>query len=207
MENHDNENQKLLFEHKLQIRRILIEKLMLAIIIVLAAFSGNFILESYKSNLAQGQFLLETRLKAIEEIKSSYDKLVDLNGNYFHRGITTTKNKEDYYYSIKSFAKLIDKKGVVFDKNHKKRFRNHVWLHTSVLEMHDLPRQNQEETTQKYALFFQEAFGEFDDLSRELVWQKVKSKSDLFEIEAAIDIDPSEFLNKNYSIWISKQKN
>lgn len=199
----EDEKQKILLDHKLQVRRIFLDKLLLSLVIAAVAVIGNYLLERYKSYLTKERFLFEERLDVVEEIREQYDKLIIFNGNLLLRENSSKENKREYNDAVSRFAKLIDRKGVVLDGGYKDRLRNHVWAHLAAVQMHDLEQAKRTEMGEKYARFYQSAFLEFDDLTRELVWGNIDANSELFIVSASTKITPIDFLLDNHGNWRS----
>jgi len=74
----DEEKTKSLYEHKLSVKRIIIEKGFLALIIIIAGIVGNMLIESYKSENIKKRFNYETKWFASNEIRSSYSDITTL---------------------------------------------------------------------------------------------------------------------------------
>ena len=64
--------------HKLELRRIVIEKVFFGILLLLGALFANVLLEGYKSNEVKERFLIEQRLESAREILSAHSNTTAL---------------------------------------------------------------------------------------------------------------------------------
>jgi len=71
----EDEKLKVLYEHRLQVWRIVIEKGLLGILLGLAVLAANMLIEDFKSDLSRQRFLLESRLTALQALRESYSLL------------------------------------------------------------------------------------------------------------------------------------
>nr|VFK29929.1 MAG: hypothetical protein BECKMB1821I_GA0114274_101260 [Candidatus Kentron sp. MB]VFK75002.1 MAG: hypothetical protein BECKMB1821H_GA0114242_101360 [Candidatus Kentron sp. MB] len=74
-ENTDSEKNLAKYKHKLQLYRIILEKMLLAAILVIVVYIGNYYLEEHKNSLTTEKFLLESRLTALKELASTHSQL------------------------------------------------------------------------------------------------------------------------------------
>jgi len=65
-------NAELHLAHKLQMRRIYVEKGLLAVLVILIAFCSNYVLETYKSQGIVQRHLLEKKIEAANEIREAH---------------------------------------------------------------------------------------------------------------------------------------
>ncbi|WP_432695861.1 hypothetical protein ACQUQP_15140 [Marinobacterium sp. YM272] len=74
----EEEKKKALLEHRLSLKRIFIEKSLIATVLLIAALAGNFLVEKYKSDNTKYQFLLERKLLAASEIRQKYTDITSI---------------------------------------------------------------------------------------------------------------------------------
>ncbi|MEM7215117.1 MAG: hypothetical protein AAF423_06195 [Pseudomonadota bacterium] len=196
----DSKKIELLFEHKLQTRRILLEKLLLAGLLIVAAVFGNFLVEKYKSGLVERKFLLEKRLAAIEEIGGVYSQLTLHFRNATSSSGSSDEQLRKYKEDIENFSHLVGKKGMLFDEKYEERFKNHLWTHLAATEM-------QGEMTKDHYAFGLIIFQDFENLTRELLWSETINSGATGKSALQFDINSgmkaTEFFNKNYERWKS----
>jgi len=75
-----SEDRKLLLDHRLQVRRLLLDRVLIGLLLVILGFVSSFLLEKYKAQSTQSQFFLEKRLGAATDIRA---KLSKVTGAYF----------------------------------------------------------------------------------------------------------------------------
>ena len=68
--NLDEEKEKARFVYRLELRKIIVDKMLFGVILVIFGMITNILIENYRSDLTKDQFLLEERLNAIKNIKS-----------------------------------------------------------------------------------------------------------------------------------------
>ena len=73
--NLNDEKEKATFVHKLEIRKLYIDRFLFIATFIFIGGIANFLVEKYRSDLAQDRFLIERQLEAITDIKASYEKL------------------------------------------------------------------------------------------------------------------------------------
>jgi hypothetical protein len=66
------EKEKASYIHKLEIRKLIVDKLFLGFILFALGFTANFFLEHYKSQSTKERFILEKRLEAVQKISQTY---------------------------------------------------------------------------------------------------------------------------------------
>lgn len=197
----DSKKQELIFGHKLQTKRIVLEKLLLALLLVVAAVCGNFLVEKYKSGLVERKFLLEKRLAAIEEISGVYSRLTLHYRNSARPTGSTEAELSEYRKEIEGFSHLVGRKGMLFDEKYEERFKNHLWTHLAAIEM-------QGKMNKDHYSFGIAVFQDFENLTRELLWSETIKSGANSESPLKFDFDPSmkvaDFFNKNYEKWKSQ---
>ncbi len=75
-----SEDRKLLLDHRLRVRRLLLDRLLIGLLLVILGFVSSHLLENYKTQSTQSRFFLEKRLGAASDIRA---KLGTVTGAYF----------------------------------------------------------------------------------------------------------------------------
>ena len=70
-----DKEQEIRLEHKLELRRLLIDRIGIGLLIVVAAFLSNWLLENIKRNATQENFVLEKKLEAVSMTQSAHSKI------------------------------------------------------------------------------------------------------------------------------------
>ena len=76
--------EKILFEHQLSVRRLLIDRLLVGLLLALAAFLASLAIERFKATTSDTRYFLEKHLEAGTEVRS---KLTDLTNAAFEQTI------------------------------------------------------------------------------------------------------------------------
>ena|GEM_PF-3081079 len=130
----EEEKEKSTHSHRLEIRRIWLDRFLLAILIGLAGLIGNFIFEGYKSDLAKTQFLLESRLEALKDIRVSFSKLIPhAYAELTRRGSAQSRaNDQAYRQDVNEFMHTINRWGFLFTDAFTHELTHHAWLHQAI---------------------------------------------------------------------------
>ncbi|MNK97269.1 hypothetical protein D3C87_1175910 [compost metagenome] len=67
--------ERVLLEHRLGIRRLLIDRLLIGLLLALAAFLASVAIENFKAKASDSRYFLEKRLEAGTEVRSHLTKL------------------------------------------------------------------------------------------------------------------------------------
>ncbi len=76
----EEEKAKARFEHRLAVRRLMLDKLVVGLIILGLGYFASIAVERYKAAEAGRQFLLEKRFEAVKEIRSGFSRVT---GEFF----------------------------------------------------------------------------------------------------------------------------
>jgi hypothetical protein len=122
-----DEKQKLDYGHKLEKKRIWLDKALIASLILLAGFVANYVLEGYKSDLAKTQFLLDRRLEAIKDLRVSFSKL----NQYAYDETYKAPNADHAAYAkeVDAFIHIGNKWGFLFSEAFENELNQYLWLH------------------------------------------------------------------------------
>ncbi|MDM0032363.1 hypothetical protein QTI33_09525 [Variovorax sp. J22P271] len=71
------EEMKLRLEHHLQVERLILDKLLIGLLLIVAGYGVNSLIESYKATAAQSHYFLDKRLAAAIEIRKRLTGVVD----------------------------------------------------------------------------------------------------------------------------------
>jgi hypothetical protein len=74
--------EKILLEHQLSLRRLLIDRLLIGLLLALAAFLASLAIERFKATSSDTRYFLEKRLEAGTEVRS---KLTDVTSGAFEQ--------------------------------------------------------------------------------------------------------------------------
>jgi hypothetical protein len=124
------EKEKISYSHDLEVRRILLDKVLFGALIVIAGFVGNLVFEGYKSDLAKTQFLLDKRLEALRELRNSFSKLA-------HHAFTEAyfEHKAEpaaYARDVNDFMHVINQNGFLFSDKFILELTHHAWMHQAI---------------------------------------------------------------------------
>lgn len=74
------EERRILLDHKLQLRRLFVDRLLIGVLLLFAGFISSILVEQYRAASTQKQFFLERRLTAANKVREG---LSAITGSYF----------------------------------------------------------------------------------------------------------------------------
>lgn len=205
--NHPNEFEKMAYEHKLAVWRILIEKVLLGAVIALFAFMASRSLESFKSNLTEERFHLEKRLEGVQSLGTSYSRLADLA---YECGVADDPVSDEllqrYTSALNEFTRESNQWNVVFDESFETCVSHHVWIHDGIAT-------GKVEVKREHWPFMLAVFDNFNVTLRAGLDLKAAPQNKVPRFEFS-RIDPSqmgtmtghEFFTIQYKKWQAEQK-
>lgn len=123
--------------HRLEVRRIWLEKVLLFLIIGGISggitFFGKLYLEDYKSDLIKREFLLKSRMEGIKEVSSAYSQLVNyLFGLPVNDEEDKNKYCNAYKRSLSSFMDICNKWNALFSEDFERDLQCHYYIHEAI---------------------------------------------------------------------------
>jgi hypothetical protein len=203
-----SEKEKIEFEHKLKIRRIILDKLLLGVVFIILGITTNTVLEKYKGNLTSGRFFLEKKydcallmqeamaifLKQYEEFTADYKK-ADLSKNYL----------KPFINALNDFSTTINKSYLLFSEDFG-RSTQYLMLVFNGIAHKDVSK------LVNYRAYVYDVLGWFhDNLVREL-GLKLNYKKENYPFtgidnQLALRTDASKFIDKEFEKWNKWRKN
>lgn len=137
----EEEKERLLFDHRLSLRRIFFEKFLIAIILVIAAIAGNFLIEKYKSESTQAQFLLEKKLSSVYDLRIPYSELTRIYYDISEQSCSSKKIKKEDVESlqekIRKTMNSINEESILFSYDFQESARLVLNLHLGIAYQSD----------------------------------------------------------------------
>jgi len=198
----DIEIRKIQLEHKYQVRRLWLDKILLGLIIGVVVFFASMYMENFKNTLNKDRFLLESRLTALKEIR---DKYSELSSDYYYLSKAKEDEKEQIRIAYKGrldvFMATLNKWSILFSDKFARQVEFHYWSHQA--PAHDKYNLKPEHT--EYGSYM---FDDFDNLTRIALWEETLGESPkgygLITFEDKEDI--GDFFETNYKSWKKKQQ-
>lgn len=202
----DEEKLKVMYEHRLQVWRIVIEKGLLGILLGLAVLAANMLIEDFKSDLSRQRFMLESRLTALQDLRESYSLLSNHLWHLAREDKATSEKRllPAYGKDVDKFIQLANKWSPLFSASFNKAIEQHVYTHTAV-------SQGNVKVTREHWHFLSDVFDDFDHVTRAALWEEtlgVRSPVEgrRFELEAWSFDDVNNkgtkaFFDANFDKW------
>ena len=203
------EKEKAKYIHKLDLRRLIVDKILFGMIIVLIGLIANVIFEQYRSKLIEQRFILEKRLEAINSIKEAYEDMHNLWDIFTLMNETTLpKNyKEIYKEKINNFLLQSNRWNILFPKEFDDNLTYYAWIHSAIDESDIvnyliIPK----ELLNRHRTFLVCLRGQFLSLCREYLGLQDEEDTDQFKLvewsyEEAVGRGSGEYYALNFERW------
>jgi hypothetical protein len=131
----DSEKEKIWYSHKLEVRRMLYEKLLLGAIIAIVGLFANMFFEKYKDQLGQERFIQEKKLEAISEVRISFN---DLHSTYMNWTVNDCRDipadyNDQYLKLVNNYIAVINKNSLLLSKSFLDKQVSYVlWIYQGI---------------------------------------------------------------------------
>lgn len=116
---------KLLFEHRLQVRRLVYDRVIFGLLLVLAGFLTNGLIETYKAKATQSQFYLDKRMELTLEIRRSLTEVVHplfkITGAACSNRKESGVDRADLNAALTRFANTVNSSAILLDEAYTER--------------------------------------------------------------------------------------
>lgn len=122
------------YSFKLDVVKIIIDKLLIGLIIVAAGFLANKYIEDYRSKLTVQKFLMDKKLEAIQSISESYSYLFSTFDKY---SLENNGNKlpdnynEQYEQSADKLIEASNRWAPLLSDDYNKQIEYYIWILTA----------------------------------------------------------------------------
>ena len=139
-----DETQKVEHEHKFAVRRIWLEKGLLACVVIIFSIGASVVLENFKDGLVDRRHTLEMHERILGDLRRAYGELA----NHTYKAAHTEKNgdarrAEDYAEILADYRRALDQFGVMvnvsgrhFSQQLEDRLQQHIWFHEAIAFKH-----------------------------------------------------------------------
>ncbi|MDM0025917.1 hypothetical protein [Variovorax saccharolyticus] len=206
------EELKLRLEHHLQIERIIFDKLLIGLLLVVAGFGVNVLVEGIKAAAAQTQYLLDKRLDAAMAVRASLDAvtapLYQITLDACEQNKENEENEDLAEKALAELRKIINTNSLLFDEQYMNDAEGAVAVLDGVLGQDCYARCDVTE-------FIEQVSQYLTDESRQQVMPggnaaviapRGKSFKPLaWTPEGLRSMKTSGYMNKNYEAWRTRQ--
>jgi hypothetical protein len=125
------EKAKLDYSHRLEMRRMLIDKLLIGALIVLTGLIANMVVEGYKSEMTKSQFLLDKRLTALKEMRVVYSRLTKHANDLIYSTKPDARPEflKEYSKDVVAFIDIGNAWGFLFSERFNNDVNRYLWIH------------------------------------------------------------------------------
>ncbi len=202
------EIEKIKFSHKLEVRRILLEKLLLGVLIALIGFVANVLFENYRDKLSQDRFLLEKRLDAVQKIRKAYDKM---HSTFMEWTIDNNLHLPDDYKNkyneiLADFTTVANSNTILISKEFTKQINAVLWIYQA-FNYTDIANGT------KYRFFAKDINEAFNHACKKELELNIPENQKIFEFKRASWFEAEQsgapaFMENNYNEWkLWREKN
>src|SRR5712692_6501593 len=197
----DAEKEKARYVHRLEVRKLIIDKLFLGLILFALAFAANMAIERYRSESTREAFLLQKRLEAVSAVRAAYAEMYDNFDSFtvIRKGERPKDYRERYNESIDAFALSQSRWSTLLSPEFNAQLDFHLWTHLAFLDR-DVAK------SAEHRDFVYDLYQHFGFICRRELGIATGAKERVFEFEewshAEADKKGSEaFLAANLAKW------
>ncbi|MCP4269078.1 MAG: hypothetical protein GY777_26475 [Candidatus Brocadiaceae bacterium] len=211
----NDEKEKAKFIYKLELRKLLIDKMLFGAIIVLIGVSANIVLERYRSGLTQERYLIEKKFKAIHNIKASYEELFELFDSYTvdpDKYELPNDHRKKYNQKYDAFVIEANKWNIVLPQEFEDKLNYLTWIHGGIdYKGVEVFRSMDWDARNKHRAFMSEVRKYFYNLCKETLGLENKMNEQVFILEEmsfseASNIGAEAYYDKNYNNWTQNKR-
>ena len=118
----DEEKSKIRLEHRLETRRIILDKLLFGLVFVGLGLLGSYALDSYKAREAARQFFLEQRYNAVKETSIAFSGFTqaffDMTVDVCKSGGATNEQRNNVRTKLPNVVRTLNNSQVLFDESY-----------------------------------------------------------------------------------------
>lgn len=176
--NLQEEKEKLDHDHKLQLKRICLDKFLIGVLVIVFGFVANMVIETFKSDLVQQRFLLENRLSALQEMRLAFSAVS--KQSLAHAALDEKKDIGEYGKALDNFVNITNKSAMLFSDAFGVSVSHHMLMHAAIVN-------GSRTLKEDHFAFLFATFNDFDELTRRALWQEtldrpVEDKEQSFSI-------------------------
>lgn len=195
----ENEKQQALYIHKLEIRKIVLDKLLVGALVIIVGFAANFAIERYRVQSTKERFLLEKRLEAIQLITNAYMSMQNNFDSSMNKSYISDGDKIKLRKDVDDFISVWTQNCVILSEHFTLQMDFVTWNYIALASL-DL------EIMKQYKEYFFDVYYKFYALTREELDLPEKSTLVSFEflpwsVNKANDLGPQSYLEENFKQW------
>lgn len=207
-----SEKEKVKFEHKLKIRRIILDKTLWGIVFIILGITANIVLEKYKADLTSERFFLEKKYDSALIMQKAMANLINQFQVYTLMNKKTDLPKDylkKYSDSLLDFVETQNKSYLLFSEDYGKSSQYFILIFNQII-LKDVSK------WKAYREFLYDVAGWFHDtLCRELGLKSTNKQEDYpfkglekrLAHKIAFEKFKTKFLDSEFDKWEKWRKN
>jgi hypothetical protein len=197
------EKEQVAYQHRFEIRKLILDKLLIALIIFAAGFAGNVILARYKTQSDKNQFLLNKRLEAVQKVSKAYMTMHNKFDTATLEQVLTDEKRDSLHASVQNYIDIWTEWSVILSKRFRTELDYVTWIYLG-LESLDLP------TMKTYREYLFDLYFKFNAMcQQELDFldepEMVSFQFVEWTAAKADSLGAYEFLRANHELWLSSR--
>lgn len=131
----EEEKEKIRFQNKFEMKKLFIDKLLFSILIIIAGFVVNIVIENYRNHLTTQRFLLEQKFMAVNDVRKSFDNMHRVIMEYSrHDPLRTLPDNFSVKLeeAVQNYITIGNGWGVVFTPKFNKALENYLWIYRAL---------------------------------------------------------------------------
>ena len=130
----DDDKEKARYLYRLELRKLIVDKLFLGLILVVLGYVANITIEEYRAKSARDVFLLQKRLEAVTAVRAAYADMFDNFDSFTLLGTPLPKDyRKQYKKSIDAFSVSQNRWSTLFPPEFNAQLEFHLWTHQAFL--------------------------------------------------------------------------
>jgi hypothetical protein len=155
----EQEKEKARYEHRLEVRKIVIDKVLLGIIVLALGFFADMAIENYRRHSTEQQFFLEQKLDALKNIRKAYAAMNDAFDAFTLLNSTPEDYRQTFRNAIDSYNLATIEYGTLLSPQYLRNLDYHLWMYQA-MDFEDVATQKQ------YREFIYDLYHQFQVLSK-----------------------------------------
>lgn len=198
------EKQKASYIHKLEIRKLILDKLLFGFIIVALGFVANFFVEHYRSQSIKDRFVLEKRLEAVQNIGQAYMKMHNDLDSTSLQGSITNDDRSRLESNKQNYINVWTEWSIILSKKYRSELDYITWIYIA-LQSYEL------QTMRTYRKYLFDLYYKFNAMCREELGFLKEPEMATFKFvewpaSKADYFGADEFFRVNYEEWLRSKK-
>jgi len=197
--NLEQEKEKARYEHRLEVRKMVIDKLLLGIVVLALGFFADMAIENYRRHSTEQQFFLEQKVDAVKNIRKAYAAMNDAFDAFTLVSTRLEDYREKFKTAIDRYNLTATEYGVLLSPQYLHNLDYHLWIYEA-MDFEDVAKQKQ------YREFFYDLNNQFQTVTKIELGVLDRKDANVFafvewSFKQADTLGAQSFFQANYKKW------